>query len=510
MQADQLNLKAIDASMRQAWEQPHWTTASRSLDVVLLQPPAQGAVRSLLPHFQTDEGIGFKPPLGLLYVASYLKAHSGHAVRVVDCQARRLSVEAAVEQVGASRPDLIGISAWTDFWWPAQALGRAMREAFPEACICVGGPHVAIYPRETLDQDFVDAVVVGDGELPFFYLANMVANGRIDNGCPGLHFKRFGVKPHPELFFIQADLDSLPFPDRDLTPREDYSSVLGQDAMSTTMITSRGCPNACVFCKLHFQKTISRSADNVVAEFKRIAAQGYTEVELYDDTFTWSKKRVRDICAQLIEADLGLRWAIRDRVSNADDELLELMKMAGCVRVNYGVESGVDRILEVVKKKITVAQATRAVRMAKSHGLTVLCFFMFGNPEETLEDMEATLRYALSLPADYCEFSVAIPYPGTRMYADALASGIIPDDYWKAYALRPVRDFEPPRLIENLVSREQLIAINARAYKKFYFRPRYMLARLLEVKNPGELLRKARIAARLLLATLRPKKGVDA
>src|SRR5262249_50100381 len=215
---------------------------------------------------------------------------------------------------------------------------------------------------------------VGDGEIPFLYLCNMVANGETGNAMPGLHLKAFGVKPGPDTFYIHGTLDDLPHPDRTLLPITNYGSGPSHERFVTTMITLGGCPHRCTFCKLNFQKNIARSAASVIDEFKKIHALGIREVEVYDDTFTWSRKRLIDICKGLIDADLKIEWAIRDRVSarSIDEETLNLMYRAGCRRIHYGVESGVQRVIDRMKKRITLDQARRAVRLAKQAKMTVL------------------------------------------------------------------------------------------------------------------------------------------
>ena len=476
-------------------------TAQRPIRVMILQPPTTGGVQSLLPQVSSDggEGIGFKPPLGILYVASALKAKSDHEVIVIDAIAERLSFDDIVRRALEYKPDVVGISAWTDFWYPAYRTGELIKQALPYVHISIGGPHVGIYPQETLDASFVDSVIVGDGEIPFLYLCNMIANGELDNSMQGLHFKAFGVKPAPDMFYIHGTLDDLPHPDRTLLPIRNYSSVLAHGEYVTTMITSRGCPHRCTFCKLNFQKNIARSAESVVDEFRQIHALGIREVEIYDDTFTWSRKRLIEICHGLIEADFGIEWAIRDRVSaqSIDDETLGLMYRAGCRRIHYGVESGSQHVIDRMKKKITLDQARKAVRVAKKAKMTVLTYFMFGNLDETVKDMEKTIDFAIELNADFAQFSITIPYAGTEMYDEARKEGFIQDDYWGEYARSPVPDFMPPKLIENHASLSMLLKIRDKAVQRFYFRPRFILNEIRGLRSFSEFVRKARMGIQL-------------
>jgi radical SAM superfamily enzyme YgiQ (UPF0313 family) len=475
--------------------------AARPIRTVLIQPPAHQGVKSLLPQVEEDggEGIGYKPPLGILYCGTTVKERSNHEVMVIDAMAEHLDFDAVARRVAAFNPEVVGISAWTDFWYPAWRTGQVIKEALPNVHVTYGGPHLGIYPKETLEVPFVDSVIVGDGELPFLWLCNMVANGVTDNSLRGLHFKQYGVKPNPDTFYIHGNLDDLPSPDRTLLPIEKYGSVLAKGDYVTTMITSRGCPYLCTFCKLSFQKNLARTAESVLDEFRQIHELGIREVEIYDDTFTWSKKRLVDICEGLIKANYGITFAVRDRVSSrsVDPETLALLYRAGCRRIHYGIESGVQRIIDKMKKKITVEQARTAIKLAKESGVTVLAYFMFGNLEETLEDMKETLEFALTLDADFAQFSITIPYAGTEMYEEGLKNGIITEDYWATYARNPVPDFVPPQLIENLVDRKQLMAMRDEAVRRFYFRPKFIVKELLSLRSASEFIRKARMGMQL-------------
>lgn len=478
---------------------PEWETKTKPIRAMLVQPPNIGGVRSLLSHMgEKGESIGFKPPLGLLYIATFIKERTCHDVQVLDAQAESLDLESCVSRIASYRPDVVGISAWTDWWYPAYTIGRLLRARMPNVHICYGGPHLGIYPEETLLVDFTDSVIAGDGEMPFACLCNMIGSNVKDNGFPGLHFKEFGVKDGDTRFFVQKDLDDLPIPDRTLLPLKNYTSVLSKSDFITTMITSRGCPFLCTFCKLNFQKTLCISSANVIDEFKKIQDLGIKEVEIYDDTFTWSKKRVEEICHGLIEQNNTVKWSIRDRVSSVEPHLLDLMKKAGCERIHYGVESGVDEVIEFMKKKITTDQASRAIRLARERGFTVLTYFMFGNIGETAEDMRKTVDFALELDANYVEFSVTIPYPGTEMYTEGIRKGIITKDHWKEFALNPSADYLIPQLYEENVTRDELVAIRNEAIQRYYFRWRYILKELLQVRRWSELKKKGKMGFRLL------------
>ena len=484
----------------------HSLSAKRSIRVLLIQPPTLGEVHSYLP--QVDEksgGIGYKPPLGILYLATTLQEFSHHEVHVIDCIAGKRNFDSVLKEIGEYQPDLVGISAWTDFWYPAYTLGEKIKEEYCNIHLTYGGPHIGIYPKETLELPFVDSVIVGDGETPFLRLCTLIANDDEDPHFPGLHLKESGFRSGHDAFYIQENLDDLPIPDRTFLDLEKYSSVLSKTDFVTTMISSRGCPYKCTFCKLNFQKTLQQSADRVVEEFKRIADLGIREVEIYDDTFTWSKERVMEICYGLIEADIKLEWSVRDRVSSADLEMYELMYRAGCRRIHLGIESGTQKVIDRMRKNIKVEDAKKAVNYAKQAGMTVLTYFMFGNLDETLEDMRKTIDFSIELDSDYAEFSITIPYAGTEMYDEALNSGIIDYDYWREFAFKPTPNFRPPKLIEVHANIDQMISLRNQSLRRFYFRPRYLLRQVQSVGNFGEFFRKAQMGLHLLSGVMNPR-----
>jgi radical SAM superfamily enzyme YgiQ (UPF0313 family) len=444
-----------------------------------------------------------------MFVAAYLKQNTDHDIKILDCQVLRLSEEEIKKEIREYKPDVVGVCAWTDFWYDAWRCIQLAKEVDPTIHVTVGGPHIGIYSSVTLEHSGCDSVIVGDGEIPFFWLVNALSNDCKPKELPGLHFKEHGVKKGDQEFYIHADLDTLPHPDRLMLPYQSYHSVVAKNDYVTTMITSRGCPYKCTFCKLSFQKVLSRSADDVLNELEAIAALGIREIEVYDDTFTWSKKRLIDICKGIVERGLEFDWAIRDRVSGPTPETMEWLAKAGCQRIHFGVESGSNKTLQTIKKSIDTDQAIQAVALAKKHGIQVLTYFMLGLPGETLEDMRETIRFAKRLDPDYSTFSVTVPYAGTEMYEDALKKGVIPVDYWLEYAKNPTPNFVVPYFWEEHLNKRQLLDIRDEATRSFYFRPKYVFKQLRNSSSVGEIRRKGAMAFGLFQATVMGKGRGD-
>ncbi len=465
-----------------------------TLKVLLIQPSHRDCIQTLFSIYNTEEGIGFKPPIGLLYIATAIRKMTEHQVDLLDCQLDDIHQGNILEHV-KERYDVVGISAWTDFWFQAHGMGKKIKEKYPETHLVYGGPHVNIFPEELLKFPFVDSIILGDGELPIIQLLDKLSGkaslSENKGAIKGIYFA--GENPKQFEPFICEDLDSLPIPDRTLLPIERYSSVLSADEYVTTMVTSRGCPFKCVYCKLAFQRPVSRSAESVIAEFREIARLGIKEVEVYDDTFNWSHKRTKAICEGVLKEGIRFKWAVRDRVDRADDEVYALLRKAGCYRVHLGVETGSDRVMKLAKKKISVEQVRKGVALAKKHRFVILTYFMFGLPGETWEDAIKTFDLALELDTDYAEFSITIPYPGTESYDESLKEGIIPEDYWRHFTQSPTPCFMIPYVIENLMGKKELTEIRDIAIKKFYFRPKYMLRELFKVRSMGEFMKKAKM-----------------
>lgn len=455
--------------------------------VLLIQPSARDCVKTLFSIYNAEGGIGFKPPIGLLYIATTVRERTGCDVTVLDCQLDDIHQGNILELVREPY-DVIGISAWTDFWYQASGIAKTLKSRYPNSHIVMGGPHVNIYPEEVLGFDYVDSIVMGDGEIPMSMLVDRLAKGGASDEIPGVYFRGRTYKEY--LPYICEDLDSLPIPDRTLLPIKRYYSVLSPSEFVTSMITSRGCPYRCVYCKLKFQRPVARSAESVIKEFETIHVLGIKEVEIYDDTFNWNHDRTEEVCRGLIAKRLGVTWAIRDRVDRVKESLLVELKRAGCNRIHLGVESGSNAILKAIKKGITTDVAREAVRLAKKHGFMVLAYFMYGLPTETLDDARQTLDFALRLDSDYAEFSIMIPYPGTEVYENALKDGTIPVDYWRDFTRRPIASFEIPYVLENLMTKKDLLKLRNLSIRKYYFRLAYMLREFRKLRSWPEFHRK--------------------
>jgi len=285
------------------------------LKVLLVYPPDFHMITTNVPS-EVEEASGVYPPLGLLYVASYAERNTPAEVAVLDAQVEGLDFKGIEERVSAFGPDVVGIQTLTFTLIDAMETARAVKRASEDIHVCMGGPHVNIYPKETLANREVDSVVLGEGEMVFADLVRCLEAGRSLGEVEGVAFRKNGEVVETGRRPFIRDLDALPHPARHLVPYRKYSSALASETPITTMMSSRGCPFRCIFCdRPHLGKVFrARSPESIVDEMEECEKMSIREVFFYDDTFNVNRKRVLELCRLIGERGVNLKWDIRARV----------------------------------------------------------------------------------------------------------------------------------------------------------------------------------------------------
>jgi anaerobic magnesium-protoporphyrin IX monomethyl ester cyclase len=393
-----------------------------------MQPPR---VRVSLVNVLVHEATNLVPPLGVLQLAAILRAH-GFEVQVLDEDPLLVDVVGAVARF---EPALVGLSFYTPAFGRAKQLAHALRAACPQAVICAGGIHATALPEATGLALGLDFCGIGEGDQTLLEVCERVRDGLGLGDVPGLWVRegetgRF-TSPRP----LIEDLDALPYPARDAVDFRRYLAPPGvfrgrPMRNSTTLLTVRGCPFPCTYCGSHImsgRRVRFRSVDAVVGEVEGMVRDlGVRGLFVLDESFTIRRERAAEIAAQLKR--LGLVWGIQTRVDLLDEDLLRHFAACGCAEVNFGVESGSDRILDLLRKGTTVEQAVRAFSWCRRAGLRTTANFMMGHPLETRADLEATYRLARRLAATNTFFHRTIPYPGTDLHREALDGGWLTAD----------------------------------------------------------------------------------
>ncbi len=379
-------------------------------------------VTLVYPFFQPtrDNSIFRFPPLGLGYLAANLKKH-GITVELVDCTF--LSRKQAIEKIKQSKPKIIGFYSMFSMKKTTLEMARIVRGDCE--VLVVGGPLPTLDPSGYLDV--FDVAVVGEGEQTMVELTDHFERGLGFSNVQGIAFKKEGKVKFTDQRGLVENLDSLPFPSRELFDNTAYKNYYQKRFGYTTspLISSRGCPFSCDFCSrpVFGQTFRSRSPDNIVAEVEEIASLGYERVWFADDCFTLNKKHLLEVCGKLVGCGVNVGWECLSRVDTMDFEVASRMKEAGCIRIYFGIESGNDAVLGVMNKRFSVAQAKQAVFTARAAGLEIGAFFIVGYPDENDRTVLDTVRFASTLPLNYLSFTLPYPIPGTPLHERVRGNG---------------------------------------------------------------------------------------
>jgi len=383
-------------------------------DVLLIQPPLPPPLNA----YVTD--MVLTPPLGLCYIASCLK--DSYQVAIVDAAILNLDEKATKDAIKKEHPKILGITATTFTYKSALKIAQTAKRLNKDAHTILGGPHVTFTAEEAAKNPHVDYVVRHEGEVTMKQLSDFLLRrkGRLEDIKGITYRKGDGLVSAPPQPLIE-NLDALPFPSRDLTPLHLYK-------IPASIITSRGCPSQCIFCAagaMSGQRYRVRSPGNIVEEAKVMLKEmnpGFFFVA--DDTFTIFHDRVRAICKQFKE--LGIRWVCESRVNTVTEEIVEELAAAGCFAMQFGVESGSQKVLNSILKGITIEQVRRAVKWCLEAGIIPVCSFMAPHPEDGWETVKETEDFMNELKGLGAQIYVSLttPFPGTSLYKNAKELGI--------------------------------------------------------------------------------------
>ncbi len=444
-------------------------------------------------------GGGTVPPFALLQVATVLfKNHEGS---FLDAQAEQLAPEFVTTRIRDY--DLVVISTSTMSFREDADYLLELKKTHPKLRTVMFGSHPTFMPQYCLAHGGVDIIVRHEPEFILRDVADSMSNGGDKwKQVPGIGYRENG-RPHlNERYPFIEDLDELPFPDLSLLPEGiDYFNPLVRRMPYITTTTSRGCPGRCIFCTApHFDgmKLRFQSASYVMREIEYFRGKGYREVYFRDDTFFVQKSRDAKICRQIKERNLDVSWLANARINLMDRETMELAKTAGCHTIKFGIESGVQSILDGMNKGYRLEQARQVFKWAREIGMNTHAHVMLDNPGDSLDTVRRTIEFTKELEPTTATFGICTPYPGTPLFEQVaktfpeIADGSA-TDLSKLHTEGLFNEH-----FSNL-SAAELTGLVQRAYRSFYLRPSYWITTLkTQFRTVDDLKRVSLAAANVL------------
>lgn len=459
------------------------------MKVLLLIPPTDiNKSYGKLKKFSNPQ-----PSIGIAYIAAVLK-ENGYDVKVVDAYVNGYSLTEIMNIIREYAPTVIGISVLTPSAEVVYEISRDIRAVFPHIKIVMGNMHASLFADEVLSNNYTDFVVHREGEFTMLDLIRALENGGNVEDVKGISFRRNGVVVDNHVGSHIENLDTLPFPAWGLFPMDKYSTdprtAVKKGVVEMQILATRGCPNQCTFCSSRTERSLGskyrmRSPKSVVDEMVFMYETYGNEIFAFMDlAFPLVRKHAVDLCNEIIDRgfDKRFKWTTECRVKPLDEELLVLMKKAGCVRLCLGIESGNDDTLKLLKKKFITEDVRRAVKMAKEAGIEVDGMFMIGLPEETEEMINDTINFAIELNVRFAIFNLFVPYPGCELWDTLNSQGKIHFSRWSDFTSYPTYSGSVPVYVPDGLSKEKLMELQSTAMKRFYLRPRFIINELRNFK----------------------------
>ena len=448
-------------------------------------------MKILFIYMRYTKKVNFVPPLGIAYIASMLEKN-GHAVNIMDYAF--FSDNELEEKVKMLKPDVIGFSTDSISYGNLRHYVNIVKNASPNSLIIAGGPHPTMFPELTINEASVDIVVIGEGELSTVELLDCIQNKKDFSALDGIVYKdkkNDKIVIIPKTKYIE-DLDILPYPARHLLDIKKYLNTTPDIPMGLrTMVIygSRGCNGNCIYCQpvlrnLFGKKMRFRSPEKIVDEIEHLMDKYKTKNFYFaDDEFLFNTHEwIEQLCHEIKKRNLKINWQCQARIDHAQRDILKIMKEAGCFSINFGVESGSQKILNYMRKGYRAEKILNAFKICQELKIITTANFMFGTPNESKETLNETFEIIKQAKPDFMRVSITTPTPGSDLYKELVNSDRINIKSWEDFnrwVINPIK-------LENLTQEEIKEFIDAifSYYKKnfllnllnpymFFFKKRY-------------------------------------
>ena len=415
------------------------------------------------------------PPTDLMYLASIAESCGFEAI--IRDYSQGEDFEADLKEF---QPNYLVANIATPTFQSDMMAVKLAKEILPNICTIVKGAPFLTYNTNTIyENPFIDYVIMGEAELTLKDILDGVPNCEILGICYRENFQPVKNDKRP---FID-NLDILPFPARHLVDNSIYKRPDNGKVQAVVKV-ARGCPFYCFFClatPVSGAKVRTRSPENIVAELKEcVEKYNIKNFLFWSDIFNFNREWTLELCQKIIESGLKITWSSNTRADTMDDEMAKMMYKSGCRLVSIGVESGSQKMLDNIGKKITLDDIRNTVKILKKNKIKIYNYFVIGLPWETEETVEETIKFAIELDSNFISFYTATPLPGTKYFAYAMLNKLVEGnlDFRSAY-------YEPVVRSEHL-SKERIFELHKQAIKRFYLRPKFILKTLLSLRSFAE------------------------
>lgn len=450
---------------------------------LLINPPTGLYIRedrcqSCIEDLPTVE---MRPPMDLAGMAASLESQRV-VCKIMDCPMEKIGWEGLTEEIKKFRPDMLVISTTTSTIEKDLLVCKLAKEIDKEVITVAKGP-IFLQEDEHIIQYFNSLDIAIGGETN--EIAEELAKGFDLTEIKGIIYKkndniiRNAIRPFME------NIDDLPFPARHLIKNEIYIRM-DNGRSQATIETGRGCHGKCIYCltpQVSGHKIRQRSCDNIIAEIREcISKYKIRDFHFRSDTFTANKTWVLELCRKIKDEHLNINWVCTSRVDSLDEETVSWMKKAGCWGISFGIESGNQRMLDLMKKGITLQQIRNAFKLCKKYKMDSFAYFLIGLPWETEETVNESIRLAIEIDPSIADFFIVYPFPGTEFYEIAVREGLIREKGFKregAYCLPSIDTLD--------LKKKRLLELRKEALRKFYLRSSYALKLLCRIRSGREL-----------------------
>jgi radical SAM superfamily enzyme YgiQ (UPF0313 family) len=438
------------------------------------------------------------PSLGLAYIGAVLR-QDGFEVHGIDSFMACHTVEQMVDAIRKARPDVLGVSLLTPSAPLMDRVLLRLQTELPDLIVIMGNIHASVFDRYYLANRLAHFIVHHEGEATMLELMQALRDGKPVENIAGISYLAGNgeVVRTPKRAWIPTEsLDDMPIPAWDLFPVDQFRPDIrlqggskmdhAAQVQALPILASRGCPHACTFCspvntigRRYFMRSHKNVVDEMEHWYKTLGTRTFYYMDL---TFPLTEKLGIEFCDELIARKLPVQWGCETRVSSVTLPLLKKMKEAGCMRVDYGIECGNQKMLDLIQKNFTMQQARDAAKWTREAGIEGEGLFIIGLPGETAQDTQDTIDFALSLDLDHVKLNIFVPYPGSELYDTLSTAGELASFNFDEYTSYPTYNAGAVQYVPKGRTSEELLEYQKKGMRRAFFRPRVILRELRHFK----------------------------